>query len=155
MKKPLIFSGTTEGRTLSEKLTASGIAHIVCVATGYGELVMEPSELADIRTGRMTALEMYDLMKSEANKVFDATHPYAADVSHNIHTACLAADKEYVRIVRDTDSGLFPKDAVIRDFESAASCARALAATEGNILLTTGSKELSLYAADADVRSRL
>ncbi|MBR3331910.1 MAG: precorrin-6A reductase [Mogibacterium sp.] len=155
MKKPLLFSGTTEGRTLSEKLTASGIAHIVCVATEYGGLVMEPSEFADVRTGRMTALEMYDLMKSEADKVFDATHPYAADVSHNIHTACLAADKEYVRIERDTDSGLFPKDAVIRDFEDAASCARALAETEGNILLTTGSKELSLYAADEDVRSRL
>ena len=48
MRRPIIFSGTTEGRTLSEKLTASGIAHIVCVATEYGELVMEPSELADV-----------------------------------------------------------------------------------------------------------
>ena len=84
MKKPLIFSGTTEGRRLSEKLTASGTAHIVCVATEYGELVMEPSGFADVRRGRMTALEMYDLMKSEADIVFDATHPYAADVSHNI-----------------------------------------------------------------------
>lgn len=155
MKKPLIFSGTTEGRTLSEKLTASGIAHIVCVATGYGELVMEPSGLADVRTGRMTALEMYDLMKYEADKVFDATHPYAADVSHNILTACLAADKEYVRIIRDTDSELFPKGADMHLFESAAECAEALAETEGNILLTTGSKELSTYAADESVRSRL
>ena len=155
MKKPLIFSGTTEGRTLSEKLTASGIAHIVCVATEYGELVMEPSGLADVRKGRMTALEMYDLMKFEADKVFDATHPYAADVSHNILTACLAADKEYVRILRDTDTGMFPKDADIRLFENAESCARALAYTEGNILLTTGSKELSIYAADEDLRDRL
>ena len=155
MKKPLIFSGTTEGRMLSEKLTASGIAHIVCVATGYGELVMEPGGLADVRTGRMTALEMYDLMKFEADKVFDATHPYAADVSHNILTACLAADKEYVRISRDTDSELFPEDADIHDFENAAACADALAETEGNVLLTTGSKELSIYAADEGIRSRL
>lgn len=140
---------------LSEKLAASGIAHIVCVATGYGGLVMEPNGLADVRTGRMTALEMYDLMKFEADKVFDATHPYAADVSHNILTACLAADKEYVRILRDTDSELFPKDADIHSFENAASCAKALAETEGNILLTTGSKELSIYAADEAVRSRL
>ena len=155
MKKPLIFSGTTEGRLLSEKLTASGIAHIVCVATEYGELVMEPSGLADVRKGRMTALEMYDLMKFEADKVFDATHPYAADVSHNIRTACLAADKEYVRILRDTDSELFPGDADIRMFDNTASCAEALAETEGNILITTGSKELSIYTADEDVCSRL
>ena len=155
MKKPLIFSGTTEGRTLSEKLTASGIAHIVCVATEYGELVMEPSALADVRTGRMTALEMYDLIKFEADKVFDATHPYAADVSHNILTACLAADKEYVRILRDADSELFPKDADIHLFENAESCAAALSETQGNILLTTGSKELGIYASDENVRSRL
>ena len=155
MKKPLIFSGTTEGRQLSEKLTASGIAHIVCVATEYGELVMEPSILADVRKGRMTALEMYDLMKSEADKVFDATHPYAADVSHNILTACLAADMEYVRIIRDADSELFPKDADIHMFENAESCAAALSETQGNILLTTGSKELSIYSAYEDLRSRL
>ena len=155
MKKPLIFSGTTEGRTLSEKLTASGIAHIVCVATEYGELVMEPSTLADVRKGRMTALEMYDLMKFEADKVFDATHPYAADVSHNILTACLASDKEYVRILRDTDSEMFPEDADIHDFENAAACTKALAETEGNILLTTGSKELGIYAADENLRNRL
>ncbi len=155
MKKPLIFSGTTEGRLLSEKLTAYGIAHIVCVATGYGELVMEPNGLTDVRTGRMSALEMYDLMKFEADKVFDATHPYAADVSHNILTACLAADKEYIRISRDTDSELFPEDADIHDFENAAECAKALAETEGNILLTTGSKELGIYAADENLRDRL
>ena len=155
MKRPVIFSGTTEGRTLSEKLSAAGIRHIVCVATEYGELVMEPSEMADVRTGRMSALEMYDMIKAEADKVFDATHPYAADVSHNIKTACLAADREYVRILRDTDSELFPRDADIRVFENAASCAAALAKTEGSILLTTGSKELHIYAADESVRGRL
>ena len=155
MKKPLIFSGTTEGRELSEKLSAAGIRHIVCVATEYGELVMEQDEMADVRTGRMTALEMYDMIKAEADKVFDATHPYAADVSHNIHTACLAADKEYVRILRDTDSELFPADAEIHEFENASACAAALAETGGNILLTTGSKELGIYAADEAVRSRL
>ena len=155
MKRPVIFSGTTEGRTLSEKLSAAGIPHIVCVATEYGELVMEPSGMADIRTGRMTALEMYDMMKFEADKVFDATHPYAADVSRNIHTACLAADREYVRILRDTDSELFPADADIRVFDSAAACAGALKETEGNIMLTTGSKELAVYAADEDLRGRL
>ncbi len=155
MSKPLIFSGTTEGRTLSEKLTASGISHIVCVATEYGGLVMEPSDHADVRTGRMTALEMYDLIKSEAGKVFDATHPYAHDVSHNILTACRAADHEYVRILRKTDSELFPKDADIHLFDSAASCAAALKTTEGNILLTTGSKELGVYSNDEGIRSRL
>lgn len=153
--KPIIFSGTTEGRTLSEKLTASGIAHIVCVATEYGELVMEPSRYADVRRGRLTALQMYDLIKEEGSVIFDATHPYAAEVSHNILTACKAAAREYVRILRPEDAAMMPEDAELHVFGDAASCAEALKETEGSILLTTGSKELSIYAADEGVRSRL
>ena len=37
----IIFAGTTEGRTLSEYLAAAGIAHTICVATEYGELVLK------------------------------------------------------------------------------------------------------------------
>ena len=155
MNKPIIFSGTTEGRQLSEKLTASGIPHIVCVATGYGELVMEQSSFADVRTGRLTGLEMYDLIKAEGSKVFDATHPYAAEVSRNILTACRAADKEYVRILRRESSELFPVNADIHVFGSASECAAALAGTEGNILLTTGSKDLGIYASSEQVRDRI
>ena len=40
MKKLVIFAGTTEGRRLSEILADAGIAHTVCVATEYGEIVM-------------------------------------------------------------------------------------------------------------------
>ena len=36
----LLFAGTTEGRNLSECLAASGIAHTLCVATEYGEIVL-------------------------------------------------------------------------------------------------------------------
>ena len=39
MKKIVIFAGTTEGRRLSEILADAGIAHTVCVATEYGEIV--------------------------------------------------------------------------------------------------------------------
>ena len=41
MKKIIIFSGTTEGRKLSELMAAAGIAHTVSVATDYGKLVMK------------------------------------------------------------------------------------------------------------------
>ena len=153
--RPVIFSGTTEGRKLSEKLTAYGIAHIVCVATGYGELVMEPSSFADVRMGRLSGIQMYDLIKAEGSVVFDATHPYAAEVSSNIRNACLASDHRYVRILRDDDADLFPDDVEVHAFADAGECAEALKGTEGNILLTTGSKELGIYAEDEGVRSRL
>ena len=153
MKKPIIFSGTTEGRQMSEKLSAAGIDHIVCVATEYGELVMEKTPYADIRQGRLDAEGMQELISAEASSVFDATHPYAEEVSENIRKACENTRKGYVRILRpETGPDMIEGSRV---FEDAASCAEALKETEGNILLTTGSRDIAVYAADPDVRSRL
>ena len=41
LSKILIFAGTTEGRKLSEHLCERGIEHTVCVATEYGEIVLQ------------------------------------------------------------------------------------------------------------------
>ena len=153
MMKPVIFSGTTEGRELSEALSAKHISHIVCVATEYGRLVMHPDHFADIREGRLDADEMGAMIASESSIVFDATHPYADAVSANIQKACEDTGVEYVRIYRPDVSGEDAEN--IRYFDSAASCAKALAETEGKILLTTGSKDLSLYSSYPEIRNRL
>ena len=42
----VIFSGTTEGRMLSEFLVKNKIKHIVYVANEYGKMVMERNEYA-------------------------------------------------------------------------------------------------------------
>ena len=151
--RPIIFSGTTEGRTLSEYLSEKNIRHIVCVATEYGRLVMHPDQFADIREGRLDSDEMTRLITDEGSVVFDATHPYADVVSANIRRACENSGKEYIRIYRpEVDDG---STNMIRCFDSSDSCAAALKKTTGNILLTTGSKELSVFTADPLVRERL
>ena len=48
MKEILIFAGTTEGRKLSEDLSATGIAHTICVATEYGETVLKEHPLVKV-----------------------------------------------------------------------------------------------------------
>lgn len=152
-RRPLIFSGTTEGRRMSERLSAAGVDHIVCVATGYGELVMKQDPHADVRQGRLGADEMTGLISGEAGTVFDATHPYASAVSENIREACSSAGAEYVRILRGESRHGDADD--IRVFADAAECADALRETKGNVLLTTGSKDLGTLAADPEVRRRL
>ena len=44
MIQVLIFGGTSEGRMLSEYLDKRQLRHTVCVATDYGEEVMEHTE---------------------------------------------------------------------------------------------------------------
>lgn len=154
MKKILIFAGTTEGRRLSEYLAAEGIPHTVCVATEYGELVMQPHPLVNIHTGRMDREQLYDyLQEKETEVVVDATHPYARTATEHIRAAAEKAEAVYLRLRRET--AMQEQDGRIRYFDSHEACAKALEETEGNILLTTGSKELSVYCAHETLRERL
>lgn len=171
MSRILIFAGTTEGRKLSEHLCKRGIEHTVCVATEYGEIVLQENPLAHVHMGRMDSEGMRSFFAEQKCKlIVDATHPYAAVVTENIKQAvyafnkahavtdnkadsCISENIEYVRLKRDTDISADYDN--IRYFEDNEACARALNNTDGNILLTTGSKELSVYCKNSGVRERL
>ena len=162
----VIFAGTTEGRTLSEALCRAGIAHTVCVATDYGEDVMKENGLSPhvtLKKGRLDENAMLAFLKDGGfGLVVDATHPYAAVVTQNIRSAAAAAEVPYIRFLRDMDGGTTAgaagEDAdapVFRDFPDTASCAAALCETEGMILLTTGSKELPVFAEHEELKNRI
>ncbi len=141
-KKIIIFSGTTEGRRLSEALIAAGIAHSVCVATEYGEELQPKDELVCIEEGRKTAGEMCSLFAEGTLLVADATHPFATEVTANIQEAAKRCGVRYIRVLRE--AGETPENAAGADyFGSAAECAEAAEKTEGRIFFTTGSKELA------------
>ncbi|MCM1326624.1 MAG: precorrin-6A reductase [Bacteroidales bacterium] len=154
MKNILIFAGTTEGRRLSEQLAAAGIRNTVCVATEYGETAMGEHPLIKVHTGRMNEEEIRMFIRNrEFSAVVDATHPYAEAVTQNVKAAVKDTDIPYLRLKRE--SGGESMVGQIRYFESSAACAEALKLTEGNILLTTGSKELAVFCKDAEVKERL
>lgn len=177
MKKIVIFAGTTEGRRLSGILADAGIAHTVCVATEYGEIVMREQTDAEVaRTkeqpfvslhrGRMDREQMEEFLRNEGYEiVVDATHPYARAVTENIQSAVntlRTTEREtqfpiYLRLEREISETPEAEDPAvsIRYFESNADCAKVLENTEGNILLTTGSKELAMYCASGRLHDRL
>jgi precorrin-6Y C5,15-methyltransferase (decarboxylating) len=90
--------------------------------------------------------------------VVDATHPYAQEVTKNIKAA-VATTIPYLRLKRELDNS----DANVNDigkanaiyFDTNEACAKFLENTNGNILLTTGSKELGEYCISENVKSRL
>ena len=148
--KILIFSGTTEGRKLSEMLAEAGIGHIVSVASQYGCDVMTDDPLVRVMIGRMDEAEMGDLLIREGfgpgDIIVDATHPYAAAVSDNVRGAAQRAGCTLYRISRRSDKtaaddfyGLIESHGSMEDF------AKAINESSGNILLTTGSNTLGIY----------
>lgn len=153
LNRVLIFAGTTEGRTLSEYLSENRIEHTVCVATEYGEEVLSASPYMTIHQGRMGVSEMEKLMQTGSfAAVVDATHPYAVEVTANIREASQEAKLPYLRLKRCLDT---ETDGSVFYFHSNEECVDALEKTEGNILLTTGSKELATYCSRPLVKDRL
>ena len=139
--KFVIFSGTTEGRRLSHQLARLGGAVTVCVATEYGREEQGDAPGMTVLSGRMDRAEMSRVV-SDADACVDATHPYAAQVSQNIRAACEREHTPLFRLLREESQ--VPAGTEV--FATAAEAADWLKETEGNILLTTGSKELSAFA---------
>ncbi|WP_029320296.1 bifunctional cobalt-precorrin-7 (C(5))-methyltransferase/cobalt-precorrin-6B (C(15))-methyltransferase [Butyrivibrio sp. AE3004] len=156
MKSIVIFSGTTEGRVLSDFLAKDEIFHTVCVASDYGKEMMEENPYALIHVGRMDAGEMSDFLSDKEDNglvIIDATHPYATEVTSNIKKAASKLSAEYIRVCREKDTD-FSED--FCKYKTIEECAGVLDKTEGNVLLTTGSKELQKYCSGVseEVRKR-
>ena len=155
----LVFAGTSEGRQLAGFLKEHQIYAEICVATEYGEelLESETSEYVQVHTGRMDAAEMEhqirERMSDGLKAVIDATHPHAVEVTVNIRKACEAAGMRYVRLQRET-LDLSEFDHIV-SFETCQEAVDWLETQQGNILLTTGLKELPEITERISDRDRL
>ena len=148
MKKILIFAGTTEGRQLSDWLCERQVQNTVCVATEYGEIVLKDNPCRRIQVGRKNAEEMRNMIREESYEVvIDATHPFAELVTEQIQEAVEGLNIVYYRLLRETEETVSYRK--MRFFENHSSCAEALEKMDGNILLTTGSKDLQIYNREA------
>lgn len=137
----VIFGGTTEGRMLSYDLARLGVEVTVCVATDYGQEEQGETQGIRVLTGRLDKEGMARTV-SGVDVCVDATHPYAVEASRNIRAACKQTDTKLLRLLREK-SGI-PESAWV--FADTAEASAWLADVSGNILLTTGAKELRAFA---------
>ncbi len=143
MFKICLFAGTTEGRELAGLLTDGQVSLTALTATEYGGSLIEASPNVKVISGRLDEAAMEQLFKAEGfDLVIDATHPYASRVTENIASACEKTGTEYLRVLREDSAGgggcVF--------VSCTAEAAGFLSSAEGNILLTTGSKEIEAFS---------
>ena len=138
-----LFSGTTEGRELSLQLAGAGYAVTVFVATEYGSEEQGEHAGIEVREGRIDREEMERILPGFSHCI-DATHPYAREVTQNIRAACEAAGIPYLRLKR-AESRLKADDPVVT-VSSTEEAVCVLQEMQGNILLSTGAKEVGKYA---------
>ena len=164
--KILIFGGTAEAHRLSDSLCKLSVPHTVSVATEYGEQILQDgskdsdTKIRRIIRGRLDKDAIGRLIEDEGyDLIIDATHPYATEISANIQQAigeitdgCVIEQKDrddhdtdvikYIRVERPAEELTYKS---LYQYESNELAAKALISSEGNILLTTGSKELAIY----------
>ena len=103
--KVIIFGGTTEGRELARILADRGALVTVSVATELGEEMLRDifseEEPGHFRTlvGRLNVEEMQRIIR-DYDICYDATHPYAVEVTANLREACRKTGTKYIRVIR-------------------------------------------------------
>ncbi len=146
-----IFGGTSEGRILSEFLGTAGIKSDLYIATEYGEQFVRELKNVNIHQKRLNKEQMIDFFqKNNFDCIVDATHPFAKIVSQNAKEAAEFCNIKYYRIVRKTE-----KNEYCTYFDSMEDIINYLDNTEGNILLTTGSKDLDKFTKIKDYEKRI
>lgn len=137
--KIAIFGGTTEGRKIIDYLGNEDINVDVFVATTQGKDVLEKYDNVQVLVGRKEEEEIKDIfINNKYDLVVDATHPYALKVTENITHVCSLLNIEYLRITRN----IYEDKATYNDYDEVIEF---LNNHEGNVFITTGSKELSKY----------
>jgi len=136
-----LFAGTTEGRQLAEYLACLPCEVYACVATEYGEVLLPKSDKMAVSAERLDRAQMKALFEQKRfDLVIDATHPYAKEATANIKSVCELTNTKYLRLLRE--SGQYTGGRWFDTIEEAVSF---LQSTEGNILVTTGAKELVVF----------
>ena len=121
------------------------------MATEYGEQLLGDNKHLEISHERFNQGQMEELiLKNHKPLVIDATHPYAAEVTKNIQSACENTGVEYLRVLRENQDSSDLGDCVY--VETVEAAVDYLQETKGNILATTGSKEAVKYTALSDLK---
>lgn len=154
-QKIVLFAGTSEGRRLAEACAAAGRSVCVCVATEYGGELLPEHPAIRVHQGRMDEAQMLEFLCGEcADAVIDATHPYATLVSQTIRRVCDRQKITCIRLLRDSSEET-DQQPLIHTVADAAEAAALADRLEGNIFLTTGVKELSVFVQTVRERARL
>lgn len=139
-----LLAGTSEARALTRLLHEEGIPVLVSTVTEHGAKTYQRQGIP-VRTGRLDARGMQALFKELGVRlVVDATHPFAVEAHRE---AAIAAQGARIPCIRFERKPLpLPVSPYLHPVQDDKKAAEAAAAIGGTVLLTTGSKHLSVYA---------
>lgn len=138
-----LILGTSEGRNILKGLNKYTENLFVFTATTYGGNIYEDYNYKKISTVPLSKEELLNIIKeNNINVLVDATHPYAVNITKNTMDICKQLDIKYLRYDRPSCIDKFKgfKNVIVVDNYS--DLEKKLKNIQGNILNTTGSRNL-------------
>jgi len=135
-----IIGGTSNANDIASLLVEKNQPVVISVTTGYGYGLAQRTGCRVIREV-LTADGMRLLIKeNKIRLVIDASHPFATEVSKAAMQVACECGIQYARFERSTP--VFEKARYVESYEAAVDY---LKNTQGNVLITTGSKFCGKY----------
>ena len=140
----LLLGGTTEASRLAETLAKAGLEAVFSYAGRTAQPVAQPLPTRVGGFGGVAGLVAY-LQAEGITHVIDATHPFAAGMSRNAHTACTQTGVALLRLERAAWAPQAGDNwTQVPDLETAAS---ALPQAPARVFLAIGKQNLEVFAA--------
>lgn len=138
----LVLSGTRDGRDIVKKLLDRGQGVVVTVTTKYGQELLGNEENMKVYCDKLDKSSFKKLIYTENIKaIIDATHPYATEISKLAMVVSGEMNIAYKRYERKSE---YHKGVLrVKNHKEAANL---LKDVKGNIMLTTGSKNIEGYS---------
>ncbi len=135
-----VIGGTSDATTIVNLLQQKRYDILVSTTTDYG--TQRISDLGvKIEQRKLEIADMQELIiNNKISTVVDASHPYAEVVSTNAITACNNQNIKYIRYEREQNK--YNKAHYYSSYEEMVG---KLSTTQGNILLTIGSKNVHMF----------
>lgn len=138
----LVLGGTSDSLEICDRINKyKNLPYILSVTTSYGEDLAR-KYAKNVITGKLAKEDMINFIEqNNINKIIDATHPYAIEVSKNAIQCATELNIDYIRYERKSliDSINYENKCIVNSIEDACKIAREKGR---NIFIGTGSKNL-------------
>lgn len=142
----LLLGGTSEAAPIAQAFAAKGCSVLVSTATDE-QLNLGNSPTIKRRCGRLDVAQLEELArKSSIRVIVDAGHPYAVELHKVARDAAKRLALPYFRYLRPASAASDTDGLIIRSVTHEEAAEKAFSFGRP-VLLTTGSKDVGVYAA--------
>ncbi|HDK7176643.1 TPA: cobalt-precorrin-6A reductase [Clostridium botulinum] len=138
-----LILGTSEGREILSLLNKFTDNILISTATAYGGEILKNYKYKKLNTKPLNKEELSNMLKeNQVNILIDASHPYALEVTKNAREVSKDLNIKYVRYERPSSAEEFKGNKKVVFLEDYKDLNEALKNIKGNILNTSGSRNM-------------